>query len=38
MAEAKSLEKSDPAKANADYIRAWRVYSFGRWPVPIFSR
>jgi esterase FrsA len=34
MAEAKSLEKSDPAKANADYIRAWRLYSFGRWPVP----
>lgn len=34
MAEAKSLEKSDPAKANADYIRAWRTYSFGRWPVP----
>lgn len=32
--EAKSLEKSDPAKANADYIRAWRLYSFGRWPVP----
>ncbi len=35
MAEAKSLEKSDPAKANADYIRAWRIYSFGRWPVPV---
>ena len=34
MAEAKSLEKSDRAKANADYIRAWRIYSFGRWPVP----
>lgn len=34
MAEAKSLETSDPAKANADYIRAWRIYSFGRWPVP----
>src|ERR1700730_8279722 len=34
MAEAKSLEKSDPAKANADYIRAWRIYYFGRWPVP----
>lgn len=34
MAEAKSLEQSNPAKANADYIRAWRVYSFGRWPVP----
>src|ERR1700723_1934773 len=34
MAEGKSLEKTDPAKANADFIRAWRVYSFGRWPVP----
>jgi cephalosporin-C deacetylase-like acetyl esterase len=34
MAEAKSLEQTDPAKANADYIRAWRTYSFGRWPVP----
>jgi len=33
-AEAISLEKSDPAKANADYVRAWRLYSFGRWPVP----
>jgi esterase FrsA len=32
--EAKSLEKSDPTKANADYIRAWRIYSFGRWPFP----
>ncbi len=31
---AKSLEKSDPTKANADYIRAWRLYSFGRWPIP----
>jgi esterase FrsA len=34
MAEARSLEKTDPAKADADYVRAWRVYSFGRWPVP----
>jgi esterase FrsA len=34
MAEAKSLEKTDPTKANADYIRAWKIYSFGRWPVP----
>jgi pimeloyl-ACP methyl ester carboxylesterase len=34
MNEAKSLEKTDPVKANADYIRAWRLYSFGRWPVP----
>jgi esterase FrsA len=34
MNEAKVLEKTDPAKANADYIRAWRLYSFGRWPIP----
>jgi dipeptidyl aminopeptidase/acylaminoacyl peptidase len=34
MVEAKSLETRDPAKANEDYIRAWRTYSFGRWPVP----
>jgi pimeloyl-ACP methyl ester carboxylesterase len=34
MNEAKSMEKTDPAKANADYIRAWRLYSFGRWPIP----
>jgi esterase FrsA len=32
--EAKSIESSDPAKANANYIRAWRLYSFGRWPFP----
>jgi len=32
--QAKSLEESDPAKANADYVRAWRLYSFGRWPIP----
>jgi cephalosporin-C deacetylase-like acetyl esterase len=32
--EAKALEKTDPTKANADYIRAWRLYSFGRWPIP----
>jgi len=36
--EAKTLEKStdkaDLVKANADYIRAWRLYSFGRWPIP----
>jgi esterase FrsA len=35
MSDAKSLERTDPAKANADYIRAWRIYSFGRWPVPV---
>src|SRR5215469_18199696 len=27
--EAKTLEKSDPGRANSDYIRAWRLYSFG---------
>jgi esterase FrsA len=34
MAEGKALESSDPTKASAAYIRAWRLYSFGRWPVP----
>jgi hypothetical protein len=34
MAEGKALEATDPVKANADYIRAWRLYSFGRWPIP----
>jgi hypothetical protein len=34
MNEAKALEKTNPSKANADYIRAWRLYSFGRWPIP----
>jgi hypothetical protein len=32
--EAKSIEESDPQKADADYVRAWKIYSFGRWPVP----
>src|SRR5579863_2315237 len=32
--EGKSLEKTEPTKANADYVRAWRLYSFGRWPIP----
>jgi len=32
--QAKSLEQTDPTTANADYIRAWRLYSFGRWPIP----
>ena len=34
MAEGKRLQATDPEKANADYIRAWKLYSFGRWPVP----
>ena len=32
MAEGKSLQSTDPKKADADFIRAWRLYSFGRWP------
>jgi esterase FrsA len=34
MAQAKSAEASDPARASSLYVRAWRLYSFGRWPVP----
>lgn len=34
MAQGKELESSDPAQASAAYVRAWRLYSFGRWPVP----
>ena len=35
MAQGTALESSDPAKAGAAYLRAWRIYSFGRWPVPV---
>jgi esterase FrsA len=34
MAQAKSLEATDSAKASALYVKAWRLYSFGRWPTP----
>jgi esterase FrsA len=34
MAQAKTLEATDPVKASATYVKAWRLYSFGRWPVP----
>jgi esterase FrsA len=34
MAQAKSLEATDPGKASALYVKAWRLYSFGRWPTP----
>jgi esterase FrsA len=33
MAEGRAIAQSDPKKADADYIRAWHLYSFGRWPV-----
>ncbi len=35
MNEGNALASTDPTKANADYIRAWRLCSFGRWPVPV---
>jgi esterase FrsA len=34
MAQAKAVESTDPTKASALYVKAWRLYSFGRWPVP----
>jgi len=33
-AEGNSLLSSNPAQADKDFIRAWRLHSFGRWPVP----
>ena len=33
MTEGKALESSDPKKADADFVRAWHLYSFGRWPT-----
>ncbi len=35
MAQGKALESGDPKKADAAYLRAWRLYYFGNWPVPI---
>jgi hypothetical protein len=32
MAEGTKLQSSDPQKANLDFIRAWHLYSFGKWP------
>jgi esterase FrsA len=37
MAEGKALEKTDPQKANADFIRAWHLYAFARWPTETAS-
>src|SRR6266436_2158364 len=34
MAQGKAAEATDAAKASALYVKAWRLYSFGRWPVP----
>jgi esterase FrsA len=35
MAEGKTFEATDSSKAARAYTRAWRLYSFGRWPVPV---
>jgi esterase FrsA len=32
MAKAKAA--SDPKQADANYLRAWRLYYFGQWPAP----
>src|SRR5258706_9477413 len=31
MTQAKALEATDAVKASALYVKAWRLYSFGRW-------
>jgi esterase FrsA len=34
MSQAKAAVAADPQKASALYVKAWRLYSFGRWPTP----
>src|SRR5438552_11698734 len=34
MSRADSEAASDTKQAAADYMAAWRIYSFARWPVP----
>src|SRR5438445_11017830 len=34
MTEGNSLLASNPTQADKDFVRAWRLYSFARWPVP----
>jgi esterase FrsA len=34
MTEGDSLLSTNPTQADKDFVRAWRLYSFGRWPVP----
>lgn len=34
MTEGNSLLAANPAQADKDFVRAWRLYSFARWPVP----
>src|SRR5690349_10150449 len=34
MTEGNSLLATNPAQADKNFVRAWRLYSFARWPVP----
>jgi len=34
MTEGNSLLSTNPTQADKDFARAWRLYSFARWPVP----
>src|ERR1700732_1028949 len=34
MSQAKATVGADPLRASALYVKAWRLYSFGRWPTP----
>src|ERR1041384_3851246 len=34
---AKARAASDPKEADANYLRAWRLYYFGQWPAPTSS-
>jgi pimeloyl-ACP methyl ester carboxylesterase len=31
---AKAVAASDPKEADANFLRAWRLYYFGQWPAP----
>jgi dienelactone hydrolase len=33
-AKAEAAAAGNPDEARTNYLRAWRLYSFGRWPVP----
>jgi esterase FrsA len=37
MTEGNSLLSANPAQADKNFVRAWRLYSFARWPVPASS-
>ena len=30
----KAKEVADPKEADANYLKAWRLYYFGQWPAP----